>query len=146
MRGSLKNQFVNAVASMIGIFVVVAALGSAARAQSVSPMRQEVSAVSDRATAQFTVANPYDTAQTSDFYVVDGRTGAPIRRATVFPRRQQLGPRARARLTVSVPMNGQRERTAYVCHSITPRYGVEQGGGTSFRGEVCAKLVVERFR
>ena len=102
-------------------------------------------AVSDRVTAQFTVSNPYEVAQTSHFYVVSDR-GERIPGARVMPVRQTLGPRARARLSVLVPMEGLSRRSAYVCHAITPRYAHQIGGGTSLRGEVCAKLTASAVR
>lgn len=141
----ITSEAAHAAAFIVGLGVVWMTLASTAQAQTVSPMEAHVKAVSGQAVAQFTVANPYDLAQTSDFYVVSDQ-GEPIAGARVLPFRQQLGPRARSRLTVSVPMEGLTRRKVYVCHSIEPRYAGQVGGGASFRGEVCAKLVAEAVR
>ena len=141
----IGSKAARAAAFIVCLGGVWTALAPSALAQTVSPMEAHVKAVSGQAVAQFTVANPYALAQTSDFYVVSDQ-GEPIPGARVLPFRQQLGPRARSRLTVSIPMDGLARRKVYVCHSIEPRYAGQVGGGTSFRGEVCAKLVAEAVR
>lgn len=119
------------------------AVAAPAGAQVVSPMQQEATPRGDRATASFIVANPYTQAQRSEFFVVSG-SGDPIPGVRLSARRRTMAAGAQSRLVVSVPTpSGPRPvRTAYVCHTITPRYSRSIGAGTSFKGEVCAKLVI----
>lgn len=128
------------VARAVGPALIATGSATAAHAQVVSPMEQTVDAAGPRAVAQFTVANPYPLAQHSEFFVV-GDDGTPVAGAKLLPHRRTLAPNARARLTVSVPLDGLPERRVYVCHAIEPRYATLVAGGTSYRGEVCSKLV-----
>ena len=115
--------------------------GGAASAQVVSPMLHETAAVGPVATARFEAANPYEHSQLSEFFIVDAK-GAPIRSAFVSPARRTLAPGGRVPLMVQVPMEGHARRTVYVCHAIEPRHPNMVSSGTSYRGEVCAKLTV----
>lgn len=115
-------------------------IGGAAAAQVVSPMLQDTVALGPIATARFEAANPYEHSQRSEFFIVDSR-GAPIASAFVSPARSTIAPGGRVAVMVQVPMDGRARRTVYVCHAIEPRHPNAVKRGTSYRGEVCAKLV-----
>ncbi len=125
--------------------LLIALCGSAgtAAAQVVSPMIHDVQTVSQIAAARFEVANPYEHAQTSEFFIVDD-AGRAVRGAQVSPARKRMAGGARAPLLVRVPVGPNAKRRVYVCHAITPRHPNSVASGTSYRGEVCATLDITR--
>ena len=117
--------------------------GEAAYAQVVSPMLHDVVAQGPVATARFEAANPYEHSQKSEFFIVDDR-GRRVNAAFVSPARRTLAAGARLPVLVQIPMDGQLRRTVYLCHAITPLHPNAVDRGTTYRGEVCAKINASR--
>ena len=113
-------------------------LAGAARAQSLEPMRGEITSFTDRFAVRVYPGNPYPTSIRMDVRVYDAEY-RPIR-AFVAPAAAVIGSKQQRRVLVIVPFDGAAEREVRICAEATP----VETGQTRIRAQTCGRFVATR--
>ena len=126
------------VRALLLLPVMIAAFGASAEAQTMSPMRGNVSSFSDSFAVRVYPANPYThrikieiKVYDQDFRQVD---------AGVTPSSFMLGSEASRGVLVVVPFDGANERKVRICTESIP-FPNEQ---TQIKAQICGKFLGQR--
>jgi len=110
----------------------------AAHAQSMSPMRGEISSVSDAFAVRVNPANPYQHRIRVNVKVYD-QNFMPVE-ARVTPDTFMLGGGATRQVLVIVPFDGNSERKVRICTESVPFPGQQ----TQIKAQICGKFFGQR--
>jgi hypothetical protein len=114
-------------------------VGSAARAQSLDPMRGEVTSFAERFAVQVFPGNPYNRTMPIEVRVYDDYY-RPLA-AIITPQSAIYGAGVKRRVLVIVPFDGVQTRTIRVCAESNPL----DRGQTRLRTQVCGRFVARRL-
>lgn len=123
--------------ALVAVAAVHAAAGPAA-AQSLSPMRGEVSSFADTFAVRVAPGNPYQHRIRIEVKVYD-EAFAPVA-AQVMPPEMMVGAQDRRNVTVLVPFDGRNERKVRICAESVPF----ENEPTRLRTQVCGKFLAHR--
>lgn len=115
------------------------AAAGAASAQSMSPMRGEVSSFTDSFAVRVHPANPYKHRIKVSVRVYD-QDFVPVESARVTPSQFMLGGSASRPVLVIVPFDGGAERKVRICTESVP-FPNEQ---TQIKAQICGKFLGQR--
>jgi len=123
-----------------GLMVTLCASASAF-AQSVAPMKKEITSFAESFMFQVHIKNTYDQGQISHIELFD-MDWNPVEGGYTTHKSAFLGAGQELVVTAMVPFKGEKFKQVYLCHSITPRVN---GKGSAYRGEVCGKYIARRL-
>lgn len=119
---------------LISLGAALLSCSSAAWAQTLWPMKAQVTTFSDQAAIRINVKNPYTLAKRFDVEVFN-TDFTPLIGARLSQASLPVAPSAASSVFVIAPMDGQAIRDFYVCVSTRPF----AGGGNGIRGQVCGR-------
>jgi hypothetical protein len=122
----------------IGLAAVIACLADPAAAQSMSPMRGEVTSFADEFAVRVYPANPYGTAIRAEIRVYD-QDFRPIA-AQVIPQSFTLASEDSRAVLVVIPFDGRAVRKVRICTESVP-FPSEQ---TQIRAQICGRFLGQR--
>lgn len=120
--------------------VAFALLPSGAMAQSMSPMRAEVSSFTDSFAVRVYPANPYKHRIRIEVKVYD-QDFNEVKGAVASPATFTLGSQFARPVTVMVPFDGQSDRKVRICTESVPF----PGQTTRIKAQVCGKFLGKRL-
>lgn len=128
----MSNTVVKRLAPVV--LGLMGCLASQAAAQSLSPMKGNVVTFAEKGAVRLKLRNPYYDARrfTVDAFTLEGKPLADILLST---RALSLAPGAETSVLVVAPLEGQPQRSIYVCATSMPYYS----RGNGLRGQVCGK-------